>query len=314
MSKSESSKNNETTEIEIDLEKFAMPIAMVISAIIISIPISLSIYFGLRDAGLGNGAAGTVTAAECDESEPFSTACLEETAAEIGLNTEQFSQCLANETYDEQVSADLDYGTEIGVQGTPALYFGENNGESMRGFSVGPSITAAQVQEMIDLIESEGIDAAADYWRESQLGDISSYETQLRDFYRSEGQTGDQLEATVSEQVAIREQEIEESVQVEDYDYGSLAEIDTSKGDKDAPAALMEFSDYECPYCQRFATGVGATLNEQFVETGEMLFVYRDFPLESIHPSARKAANAARCAGEQDNYFGMHDAIFGVAE
>lgn len=92
-------------------------------------------------------------------------------------------------------------------------------------------------------------------------------------------------------------------------DMGELSDNDAFKGDKDAPVTIVEWSDYECPFCGRFYTNTLRQIEEQYVKTGKVKFVYRDFPL-GFHPQAQKAAEAAECAGEQGKYFEMHDLLF----
>ncbi len=79
-------------------------------------------------------------------------------------------------------------------------------------------------------------------------------------------------------------------------------------GPADAPVTIIEFSDYECPYCARWYQQVYKRLMKEY--EGKIRFVYRDFPLDNIHPNAAPAAIAAHCAGEQDSYFAFHDALF----
>lgn len=81
-------------------------------------------------------------------------------------------------------------------------------------------------------------------------------------------------------------------------------------GDKDAPVTLIEFSDYQCPFCRTFWTDSFPQLKKEYIDTGKVKFVYRDFPL-GFHPMAISYAMAASCAGEQDKYWEMHDMIFG---
>jgi protein-disulfide isomerase len=83
---------------------------------------------------------------------------------------------------------------------------------------------------------------------------------------------------------------------------------DPALGPKDAPVTIIEFSDYQCPYCIRWYQQVYARLMKDY--EGKIRFVYRDFPLTSIHPEAAPAALAANCAGEQNAYFPYHDALF----
>jgi protein-disulfide isomerase len=80
-------------------------------------------------------------------------------------------------------------------------------------------------------------------------------------------------------------------------------------GRADAPVTIVEFSDYQCPFCQRFFATTLLELKKEYIETGKVRYVFRDFPLE-MHPQARNAAEAAHCAGEQGKYWEMHDVLF----
>jgi protein-disulfide isomerase len=82
------------------------------------------------------------------------------------------------------------------------------------------------------------------------------------------------------------------------------------KGGKDAPLTLIEFSDYQCPFCSRHFTETLPQIERDYIKTGKVKYVFHDFPIESIHPQAFKAAEAARCAGEQGKYWEMHDQLF----
>ncbi|MBI3755254.1 MAG: DsbA family protein [Deltaproteobacteria bacterium] len=80
-------------------------------------------------------------------------------------------------------------------------------------------------------------------------------------------------------------------------------------GNKDAKVTIVEFSDYECPFCARFHTETFKQLKKDYVDTGKVRVVYRDFPLP-FHQSAMKAATAVNCAQEQGKYWDMNFAIF----
>jgi protein-disulfide isomerase len=81
-------------------------------------------------------------------------------------------------------------------------------------------------------------------------------------------------------------------------------------GEASAPVTLVEFSDYQCPFCKRNATTVLPELVKQYVDTGKVRIVMREMPIESIHQFALGAANAALCAREQGKYWEMHDLLF----
>ena len=81
-------------------------------------------------------------------------------------------------------------------------------------------------------------------------------------------------------------------------------------GDPNAPITIVEFSDFQCPYCLSYATETYPQIIQEFVDSGMVRYVFKDFPLEQLHPQAVQAAEAARCAGEQDAYWEMHDYLF----
>ena len=80
-------------------------------------------------------------------------------------------------------------------------------------------------------------------------------------------------------------------------------------GEKNAKLTLVEFSDYQCPYCARHFSQTLPQLIIEYVKTGKVKYVLRNFPLDSLHPQAFKAAEAARCAGEQGKYWEMHQRL-----
>ena len=81
-------------------------------------------------------------------------------------------------------------------------------------------------------------------------------------------------------------------------------------GRADAPVTIVEFSDYQCPFCQRFFATTLSTIRREYVDAGKVRYVFRDNPLDQLHPNARKAAEAAHCAGDQGKYWEMHDTLF----
>lgn len=82
------------------------------------------------------------------------------------------------------------------------------------------------------------------------------------------------------------------------------------KGEKNAKVTLIEFADYQCPFCARHARETLPQIEAEHIKTGNVKYVFRDFPIESIHPQALKAAEAAHCAGEQGKYWEMHGRLF----
>ena len=87
------------------------------------------------------------------------------------------------------------------------------------------------------------------------------------------------------------------------------ADDDPVKGDDNAPITIIEFSDFECPFCGRFYTQTLPQLEENYIKTGKAKLVFRDFPL-SFHQNAQKASEAAECAKDQDKFWEYHDHLF----
>ena len=85
---------------------------------------------------------------------------------------------------------------------------------------------------------------------------------------------------------------------------------DPFKGDPDAPVTIVEFSDFQCPFCSRFFQQTLPAIEDNYINTGKVKFVYRDLPLDSLHPNARPSAIAAECAGEQGWFWAYHDVLF----
>ncbi|MEQ6341174.1 MAG: DsbA family protein [Gammaproteobacteria bacterium] len=81
------------------------------------------------------------------------------------------------------------------------------------------------------------------------------------------------------------------------------------RGDGNAIVAIVEFSDYQCPFCGRFHAQVLPELKKEYIDAGKVRHIFRDFPLD-FHPQAKGAAIAANCAGEQKAYWEMHDSLF----
>jgi len=83
-----------------------------------------------------------------------------------------------------------------------------------------------------------------------------------------------------------------------------------TKGSRSARVAIVEYADFECPYCGAFARETLPKLDAQYVKTGKVLLVFKHRPIASIHPNALRAATSAECAREQGSFWPMHDLLF----
>ena len=190
---------------------------------------------------------------------------------ELGLDMAAFSSCLENNKYAEQVQADVDFGSSRGIRSTPSFFV---NGQSLVGAQplsiFNQAIAAVQQGESIAQEAPESTPQEA---------------PKLDDYLVPPPQVPERVELTTDNAAMVL-------------------------GDPNAPVTIVEFTDFQCPYCQRFSLETMPKILENMIESGEVYFILKDLPLESIHPEARAAANAARCAGEQDAYLEMHDALF----
>lgn len=89
-----------------------------------------------------------------------------------------------------------------------------------------------------------------------------------------------------------------------------IAKSDRSRGPADAPVVIIEFSDFECPFCRQATATINALLARY---PGQIRFVYKDFPLPT-HPYAFKAAEAGHCAHDQDKFWEYHDKLFATQD
>ncbi len=81
-------------------------------------------------------------------------------------------------------------------------------------------------------------------------------------------------------------------------------------GNKDAKVTLVEFSDFQCPFCKQLFDDAFPQIKKEYIDTGKVKFAYRHYPLTEIHPNAQQAAEAAECANEQGNFWDYHDQLF----
>ena len=85
---------------------------------------------------------------------------------------------------------------------------------------------------------------------------------------------------------------------------------DPVMGNPNAPVTVVEYSDFQCPFCSRFFQQTLPLIEENYIDTGKIKFVYKDLPLDSLHPNARAAHIAAECADEQGKFWEYHDVLF----
>jgi protein-disulfide isomerase len=133
---------------------------------------------------------------------------------------------------------------------------------------------------------------------------IGSMWTELRLIKAGKGAAADQ----VAQEEAPAEPQEEQPLSDEQWQ-AVLTDPVYAEGPEDAQVTLVEFTDYQCPFCKRHFDQTEAQLQSEYIKTGKMRWVIRDLPL-SFHQNAHLAAEAARCAGDQNKYKQMHDKLF----
>ena len=85
---------------------------------------------------------------------------------------------------------------------------------------------------------------------------------------------------------------------------------DPVKGNQNAQVTIVEFSDFQCPFCARFFSQTLPQIQQDYIDSGKVRLVYKDFPLDNIHQNAKAASVAARCANEQGKFWEYHNKLF----
>ncbi len=200
---------------------------------------------------------------------PLSIPNLRKYAKELGLNTGKFDKCLDSGEKKKSVDKDIAYGSSVGVQGTPGFF--------INGKFLGGAFPFSAFKEIIDKeISGTGSALCADY---------------------TESNLQSQCDETGTDQNKA---------------FKPLAKnIDVSnmigEGPEDAKVTIVEFSDFQCPFCIRAYPTVKQILSTY---KNEVRFFYKQFPLTQIHPNSEKAAEASLCAAEQGKFWEWHNKIF----
>lgn len=199
-------------------------------------------------------------------------------AKEVGLDDDKLKECtlVMSKTEIEQDIADA---SALGASGTPAFFVGKDNkdgtAKAIAIFGAYPMETFSSIIDALKSNDEKAVLAAVNEMNKlAQAPEVTDL-------------------STVYQTVPLGD--------------------DPIKGNKDAEIVVVEFSDYECPFCQRHFQQTYPTLNSKYIDTGEVKMIFRDLPLSFHDPVATEAAVAANCAREQggdEAYYKFHDAYF----
>ncbi|MEM8860643.1 MAG: DsbA family protein, partial [Chloroflexota bacterium] len=200
-------------------------------------------------------------------------------AQDLGMDSVAFETCLTDGRYDDAIEANYQEGVAEQISGTPSFFIG------------GYFLSGAQPFEVFDLVVSAvEDDTIEELFREA-------YDSQVEEYRR-------QVAAQQAQQQAPQPPAGPVEVSIEG---------DPFIGDEDAPITIIEFTDYQCPFCVRHFENTYPAIVSNYVETGIVKYVFKDFPL-NFHPEADEASEAARCANDQDRFFDMHDVLFATQQ
>ena len=195
-------------------------------------------------------------------------------ASSLDIDTEAFITCYEGEEVRAAIEENVQEAANIGIGGTPFFF--------VNGF---PVINGAQPLDVFDqVIELAETDTLVDAIMDAQRRQIAAQQ---------------------AEQAQAAPQAPPEPTGPVDVPIGEAFAI----GDPDAPVTIVEYTDYQCPFCQRHHSQTYGSIVSEYVDQGLVRYVFKDFPL-NFHPQAEIAAVAARCAGEQDSFIEMHSALF----
>ena len=291
----------------------SLPVFLKAGSILLGgIIISLTVIFaGRGDLNLfaGVGERNTdVTASECTGDNMLQDECFPKYAKDLDLDLKKFEECVSDEKYYSVIDDEITAGENFGVQATPTFFIGKGDGEEFKGFYMGGA-RYQEVDLVVQALERGSVEEAHAEFLAYLEKSLTEFEPQVREYYASEqggGLTGVDLDSAVSQVVDGERAKLSDEYVLKTLTAGDGVVVG------DGEIVFMEFSDYQCPFCKQFAAEVLVDLKADFIDTGRARYIFRDFPLEQIHPQARAAANAARCAGEQGKYFEYHDVLFEI--
>lgn len=245
-----------------------------------------------------------------DPDNPTSDGSLMYYARQEGLSLSKFEACLEGDKYNEDVDNDMSDAEDLGLSGTPAFYIGEYASDTtMRGFIIPGAYPYETFDTAINSIKANGLDGAFEEMTDEIRDPLyqSRYE-QILQYYEGDGSmtTAEAKKLAKTEAAAYAD----EKWQIQEIGLGTIP----PKKEGDPNIVIVEFTDYNCPYCKRHVTETLPEIQENYISNGIVAYYMRDLPLEELsgHENSYRAARAARCAGDQGKYWEFHDWVFGA--
>ncbi len=198
-------------------------------------------------------------------------------AQQAGADLDQYQACLDSGEKQVQVAASLEEAQSLGFSGTPSFRF------VREADGAGFNLVGAQPYDVFD------------QW----ISALQAGEDPV-----------DPQQAREQEEPQLPFWATAEGLQPDPDRPGYTLAGDEFRGDPEATLTVVEFSDFECPFCRKHTLETQPILDQEFVEPGTVRWVFKHFPLDNIHPRAAIAGVAAECAAEQGQFWEMHDKLF----
>jgi protein-disulfide isomerase len=200
-------------------------------------------------------------------------------AGEAGADAALYTTCLSDSAIADQVKASLAEGEALGFTGTPSFNF-----------------VVEETGDAYQLVGAQPYDTFNNWF--TTIADGGAPVDPAAAQAQQQGQAGIPTWAMPENWADDPEQP------------GKNLAGDFWRGNPDAPITVVEFSDFQCPFCQRHTLNTQPILDEQFVDTGDVRWIFKHFPVQSTHPFAFPAAIFAQCVGEQGKFWEAHDLLF----
>lgn len=258
----ESKKDHPALSGPFGIGHYAVVILLVVSAFLIgSLYTKVQFLEKNQNSGSGNVQGTSDTK---PQGKPFAE-YMEEIGQDLDLDTKKLISCINDKETESLVTTDMETGTSLGVQGTPAIFI---NGRFLGG--------AFPFETFKEIIDKELAGTGSD--------DVKDYSQTLQGYYPNSFKPEKQ-EVKIGNSPA--------------------------KGPAAAPVTIVEFSDFQCPFCTRVNPTIAQIMSQY---QGKVKVVFKHFPLVSIHPKAQSAAVASLCASKQGKFWEFHDKLFETQE
>lgn len=245
----------------IDLKPLIVPATIIISSVIIS----ASILGGLNNiaSSLKTGSqivAGSNTDTTTGDSETTTEETISTAADKLALDTNKILSCVSNNETKNVVDTHLNDGTAAGIAGTPGFIIGKINGNTVEGLRVKGAFPFSTFEEIVNAYLNNDT---------AKLAEIAAED--------DTNEPGTKL-----------------------FPSATTSIVDSGKMGSDInKVAIVEYTDLDCFYCQRNHKEVFPTVKSQFIDTGKILYVTRNYPIDGLHPDASNKAKAAECVRKE---------------